>query len=544
MATKPAPALQSSFKDRAQFQLGSLSHVLNQRCSLYKDLSEFPETSSDPALRREANAVDHAQWLDVGEEAVEEEEDEDEDEDEESDEEGDDSDDEDDEEEEDAADEEGDDEEDDDDSDKLIFNVVEGGGIELSLGFPRTNQQNFTPLRFQVCNKGDVELSNIEVCPPTGMNTTGVTKIASLAAGAMTTLSLGVDFGDSGKKTEWSLTRDEGDARKFDLEIPIGEQVQPIKIPEAEVSLKGAWNDHHIYSVANLWKSGDKTFTGQTRSRKDIMVVTFEEGSVEDLVQTVYNWQLIQCLYMWVRVIGKSHDVEGADALNELHYPLTQVVVATLNASAQQVEEAGWRQAAADTLFKILLQAAHILSSSPAFPDATLIASHQIRSFCKNCRSPDISRLFKALNDKIREHSIWVLEKMSTRGIDLAEPLTLLRARQALADPASPIVIYHNQFARIWKMRAAALQRNDTLAAKKATAKTAPKEESEEPEDVKPTITSKQKKKQQNGHDEAEPIVVKGKKVKKAKKKKLNPSAAKGDSIDTVLDLRNMDWSD
>ncbi|ETN85564.1 adaptin region, partial [Necator americanus] len=43
MAKKPAPALQSSFKEREQFQLGTLSHVLNQRCVRYHDLPNFPQ---------------------------------------------------------------------------------------------------------------------------------------------------------------------------------------------------------------------------------------------------------------------------------------------------------------------------------------------------------------------------------------------------------------------------------------------------------------------------------------------------------------------
>ncbi|CAD6190892.1 unnamed protein product [Caenorhabditis auriculariae] len=79
MAKKPAPALMSSFKERDQFQLGSLSHVLNQRCSHYKDLPPFSETSTDPALRREANAPVELK-LESEEEEDEDEEDEDEEE--------------------------------------------------------------------------------------------------------------------------------------------------------------------------------------------------------------------------------------------------------------------------------------------------------------------------------------------------------------------------------------------------------------------------------------------------------------------------------
>ncbi|MFH4978894.1 hypothetical protein AB6A40_005603 [Gnathostoma spinigerum] len=51
LAEKPSPAIQSSFKDRDQFQLGSLSHLLNQRCAHYRDLPPFPEVAPDPSVR-------------------------------------------------------------------------------------------------------------------------------------------------------------------------------------------------------------------------------------------------------------------------------------------------------------------------------------------------------------------------------------------------------------------------------------------------------------------------------------------------------------
>ncbi|XP_037079170.1 AP-3 complex subunit beta-2-like [Pollicipes pollicipes] len=51
MATKPAPRLESSFKDRDQFQLGSLSHYINARASGYRDLPDFPAEAPDPSVR-------------------------------------------------------------------------------------------------------------------------------------------------------------------------------------------------------------------------------------------------------------------------------------------------------------------------------------------------------------------------------------------------------------------------------------------------------------------------------------------------------------
>ncbi|XP_078684909.1 AP-3 complex subunit beta-1-like isoform X4 [Branchiostoma floridae x Branchiostoma belcheri] len=51
LASKPAPVLDSSFKDRDQWQLGSLSHMINQRASGYSPLPDFPATAPDPTVR-------------------------------------------------------------------------------------------------------------------------------------------------------------------------------------------------------------------------------------------------------------------------------------------------------------------------------------------------------------------------------------------------------------------------------------------------------------------------------------------------------------
>ncbi|TKR63116.1 hypothetical protein L596_026990 [Steinernema carpocapsae] len=51
---KPAPSLQSQYK-RDQFQLGTLSHLLNQKCSNYRELPDFAEEPSDSSLRQGPN---------------------------------------------------------------------------------------------------------------------------------------------------------------------------------------------------------------------------------------------------------------------------------------------------------------------------------------------------------------------------------------------------------------------------------------------------------------------------------------------------------
>ncbi|XP_069606043.1 AP-3 complex subunit beta-1 isoform X1 [Ranitomeya imitator] len=51
LAQKPAPVLESPYKDRDHFQLGTLSHTLNAKASGYLELSDWPEVAPDPSAR-------------------------------------------------------------------------------------------------------------------------------------------------------------------------------------------------------------------------------------------------------------------------------------------------------------------------------------------------------------------------------------------------------------------------------------------------------------------------------------------------------------
>ncbi|XP_022360472.1 AP-3 complex subunit beta-1 [Enhydra lutris kenyoni] len=51
LAQKPAPLLESPFKDRDHFQLGTLSHTLNTKAKGYLELSNWPEVAPDPSVR-------------------------------------------------------------------------------------------------------------------------------------------------------------------------------------------------------------------------------------------------------------------------------------------------------------------------------------------------------------------------------------------------------------------------------------------------------------------------------------------------------------
>ncbi|KAF7643689.1 hypothetical protein LDENG_00235160, partial [Lucifuga dentata] len=51
LAPKPAPVLESAFKDRDRFQLGTLSHSLNTKATGYLELSDWPAVAPDQSVR-------------------------------------------------------------------------------------------------------------------------------------------------------------------------------------------------------------------------------------------------------------------------------------------------------------------------------------------------------------------------------------------------------------------------------------------------------------------------------------------------------------
>ncbi|CAH1796712.1 unnamed protein product [Owenia fusiformis] len=51
LSSKPAPVLESKFKDRDVYQLGTLSHVLNVRATGYQEIPDWPDVAPDPSVR-------------------------------------------------------------------------------------------------------------------------------------------------------------------------------------------------------------------------------------------------------------------------------------------------------------------------------------------------------------------------------------------------------------------------------------------------------------------------------------------------------------
>ncbi|KAM6289530.1 AP-3 complex subunit beta-1 [Aegotheles albertisi] len=65
LAQKPAPLLESPFKDRDHFQLGTLTHTLNSRATGYLELSDWPEVAPDPSVRNVDVAESTKEWTGI-----------------------------------------------------------------------------------------------------------------------------------------------------------------------------------------------------------------------------------------------------------------------------------------------------------------------------------------------------------------------------------------------------------------------------------------------------------------------------------------------
>ncbi|KAM9097485.1 AP-3 complex subunit beta-1 isoform X2 [Sarcophilus harrisii] len=65
LAQKPAPLLESPFKERDHFQLGTLSHTLNIKASGYLELSNWPEVAPDPSVRNVEVIESVKEWTSI-----------------------------------------------------------------------------------------------------------------------------------------------------------------------------------------------------------------------------------------------------------------------------------------------------------------------------------------------------------------------------------------------------------------------------------------------------------------------------------------------
>ncbi|CAB3405541.1 unnamed protein product [Caenorhabditis bovis] len=313
----------------------------------------------------------------------------------------------------------------------------------------------------------------------------------------------------------------------------------------------------------------------------------------KDLVFSIYNWQMMQCMYIWVRVIAKAHSVNGAEAIGELVYPLIQIIIGifrlcnaptflplrihccqlliqlqasctnyipilqlscdvldelcrelrkkpehskgvvklpdiecTLKISSQYSNLPQWRKITAESVFRVMMQSAHLLASQAAFPDVVLPFTHRVNSLLAEIKNGDYAHLFKGLIAKITEHSKFVLEVLARKDVRVNDEMQVLAVRFELNNPDSPIKLYYRQWEKVWKAK------QETLMNKNA----AEKKEKEE---------KKNKKRKADDEEDVESLEEKHQVPKqKRKRAKIGAAAKKADASlpDKFADLEN--WSD
>uniref|UniRef100_A0A665VII7 AP-3 complex subunit beta n=1 Tax=Echeneis naucrates TaxID=173247 RepID=A0A665VII7_ECHNA len=250
LALKPAPVLESPFKDRDHFQLGSLSHLLNAKAGGYQELPDWPEAAPDPSVRnvevkesvpewtkcssrekRREKKVEKPFYSDSeGESGPTE-----------------------------SADSESDSasgsesgsgsgEESGSGSQMLSFSVtvksyellhrITGEGLSVEYCFSRqpfSSDANMVAVQMQFTNNSTSETKSLhmeDVKLQSGMRVKEFAEIESLPAGESATAVMGIDFCDSTQAANFQLTH----TRKFFVSIqpPVGELMQPVFLTENE----------------------------------------------------------------------------------------------------------------------------------------------------------------------------------------------------------------------------------------------------------------------------------------------------------------------
>ncbi|CAL2033138.1 unnamed protein product [Caenorhabditis brenneri] len=208
----------------------------------------------------------------------------------------------------------------------------------------------------------------------------------------------------------------------------------------------------------------------------------------KDLIFSIYNWQMMQCMYMWVRVIAKAHSLNGAEQIGELVYPLIQDIVGIfrlcnaptflplrlhccqlliqlqasctnyipiLQLSCDCLEELAHIECTlkGSSQFSELPQWRKILSEHAAFPDVVFPINQRISSILDSMKNADHAHLFRGLQTKLKEHSRFVLDVLARKHIDLNDEMQVRAVCLELNNPDSPIKAFCRQWEKVWKRK-------------------------------------------------------------------------------------------
>ncbi|MCP9261450.1 hypothetical protein DINM_004814 [Dirofilaria immitis] len=214
----------------------------------------------------------------------------------------------------------------------------------------------------------------------------------------------------------------------------------------------------------------------------------------KNLIQTIYNWQFMQCLYLWSQVIAKAYhhhtsSKDDATAIKELNYPLSQITISTMKlfpslkyfplrlhclrimliiqqnchiyiptlslaveVSTSHFDDAGFRHTALKELFRIHLEAAHAVQQSCAFADVIIPINHEIKAFVRNCRNIEFTRLFKSLETKLQEQATYAREILNNTSIDLTNEALMKHLERCFQASDAPLTKYYDSWEKMWTL--------------------------------------------------------------------------------------------
>uniref|UniRef100_F1KVB7 AP-3 complex subunit beta n=1 Tax=Ascaris suum TaxID=6253 RepID=F1KVB7_ASCSU len=335
MTQKPSPTLHNSYKEREQFQLGTLSHYLNQRCARYRDLPQFPEVAPDPSVRRSTSDSIGRFLQDTpanNENIAYSEEEEEEEEEEEAEEE-----------------EEGKEVESNGKGEPIkaqpasvsekqsgnldllldlnfdpvsttsVYNTASGRYVEtayrtllnesdwlLGIGMqmrfarsPSTLSSSMCSIELRITNSLETPSPSLQLIPKDveGIRTSGALQLGVVGAKGELLERVSIDFGDSRRTSEWILNADKSDFKTITIDAPMGEQIEPISMDEQQfdgaIARLSGMNEHsaqvgtvivpqRLYAIANCTavNGSSNKFCAQTLSKKKLVLIVIDKNRV------------------------------------------------------------------------------------------------------------------------------------------------------------------------------------------------------------------------------------------------------------------------
>ncbi|CAH1407502.1 unnamed protein product [Nezara viridula] len=228
--------------------------------------------------------------------------------------------------------------------------------------------------------------------------------------------------------------------------------------------------------------------------------------------QSVYNWQYIHSLKLWVDLMCETNSKE----LLQLCYPLVQVIIGAikliptsqyiplrfhciqmliklvretdsyipilpfiidglscadinkqyknvsmkpfdftfvLRLSKQAMTETGFPDAVVEYVYQLLLEYAAACSSSIAFPDLFIAASVQLKSVIKNCKNSKYTSKLKQVLIKIEENSKFINNERNKLNINLNENDKIKAFESDMKLKVPPLQKYWDQLQKINEMK-------------------------------------------------------------------------------------------